>query len=145
MLVSEVKKVSKAYDRWLQQWVWKWRSGWPILSLNYERPGHPDNSPSLELDSTVTEIFLRSLVDTRSILDSLYKYLWTYHFQIELWTHVLKWKWKWSSQLNNEDHFLFHIFIHGSKYESFHMFTFMSFPPSGILRTHNGLLFSWLN
>ena len=25
------------YGRWHQQWVWKWRSGWLILSLNYKK------------------------------------------------------------------------------------------------------------
>ena len=32
-----------------------------------------------------------------------------------------------------------------SKYDLFHIFKFMSFPPSGILETHNGLLSSWLD
>ena len=32
-----------------------------------------------------------------------------------------------------------------SKYDLFHIFNFMSFPPSGILGTHNGLLSSWLD
>ena len=31
-----------------------------------------------------------------------------------------------------------YIFIRRSKYDSFHVFQFISFHPSGILRTHNG-------
>ena len=73
-------------------------------------------------------------------LVSLYTYVWTYHSQIELWTYVLKWKWKWSTQLNNDDHFLFHIFIRSSKYDSFHIF--MSFPQSGIYHELTTMAFS---
>ena len=35
--------------------------------------------------------------------------------------------------------------IWNESYDSFQMFQFMSFPPSGILRTHNGLLSGWLD
>ena len=37
------------------------------------------------------------------------------------------------------------MFIRSSEYESFHIFQFMSYPPLGILRTHNGLLSSWFD
>ena len=44
-----------------------------------------------------------------------------------------------------EDNFHFHIFICSAKYESFHIFPFMSFPPSGVLQTQNDLLSRWLD
>lgn len=37
-----MKKVLAAYGSWHQQWVWKLRIDWPILSLNYEMLRHPD-------------------------------------------------------------------------------------------------------
>ena len=39
----------------------------------------------------------------------------------------------------------FSCYIRSSKYDSFHIFQFMSILPSGILRTHNSLLSSWLD
>ena len=64
--------------------------------------------------------------------------------QIEIYeiTHILQ---PLGCSFNCEDHFHFYFVIRNSKYESFHLFSFMSFSPLGISLPHSGPVSSWLD
>ena len=74
-------------------------------------------------------------------------------FKLEWWIIVRKLKYmkylifynRVGCLFNCEDHFHFYFVIRNSKYESFHLFSFMSFPPLGISLPHSGPVSSWLD